>query len=226
VTDFLLGFDWTPVWLSFRVGLASMAIAVVVGTLLGWMLSHPGKRARVGEAAVLLPLVLPPTVLGYYLLVLIGRRGPIGIAWESLFGAPLVFTLNAAILAAAVATIPIVAVQMRAAFSSISPDTLEAARIDGAHGFRLLLHILLPQVTIPLAASASIAFARAIGDFGTTLMVAGSIPGRTQTASLAIYERLMTQRDDEALFLVIIISLICLIALIAANQRLGSNPAG
>jgi molybdate transport system permease protein len=223
VIEFFQDVDWSPVWLSFRVGLSAMAIAVVLGTVIGWRLAHQRRGAQWGEAAILLPLVLPPTVLGYYLLVLIGRRGPVGIAWEALFSGPLVFTLNAAILAASVATIPIVAIQMRAAFSTVPHDTLEAARLDGAHGWELLLHILLPQVRVPLAAAASIAFARAVGDFGTTLMVAGSIPGRTQTASLAIYERLMTQRDNEALLLVVIVSLVCLCVLAIANRRVGGT---
>ncbi len=217
----LRDFDWTPVWLSFRVGLSAMAIALVVGTVIGWRLSRQRRGARWGEAAILLPLVLPPAVLGYYLLVLIGRRGPVGIVWEALSGGPLVFTLNAAILAASVATVPIVALQMRAAFGVVPHDTLEAARLDGAHGWELLLHVLLPQVRVPLAAAASIAFARAVGDFGTTLMVAGSIPGRTQTASLAIYERLMTQRDHEALLLVVIVSVLCMGLLVIASRRMG-----
>lgn len=208
--------DWRPVLVSLHVASIATVLSLAVGALLGWLFAHrrfPGRRAL--EAAVLLPLVLPPTVLGYYLLVLVGANGPVGHAWQAIFGAPLVFTRNAAILAACVATVPIVARQLSAAFASIDADATEAARLAGAGGWSLFWHIHLPQIRGPLAAAATIAFARALGDFGTTLMVAGSIPGRTQTASLAIYDLISAGRPQEATVLVVIVSAVALAALAA-----------
>ncbi len=212
--------NWRPLWISIHVSVAATIVAVVAGSLLGWLLAHrrfPGRRYF--EAAVLLPLVLPPTVLGYYLLVLIGSGGPVGRFWETVFGTPLTFTRNAAIIAASVATIPIVTRQLSAAFSLSDSDVTDAARLAGATGWNLFWHIHLPQIRIPLIAAATIAFARAMGDFGTTLMVAGSIPGRTQTASLAIYDYIVTGRDREALILVVLISVLALVTLVIVQPK-------
>lgn len=214
--------DWQPVWLSLRIGGAATLIALGAGAPLGWWLTHTrvvGRRFL--NAVVLLPLVLPPTVLGYYLLVLIGQRGPVGAVWQAVFGAPLVFTAKAAVLAACVSTIPIVTRQLAAAFTAIDPDVTEAARLDGATGLSLFIHVHLPQIREPLLAAAAIAFARAVGDFGATLMVAGNIPGRTQTASIAIYDMMNAGRDTEALVLVVIVSLVALavLALTSGRQR-------
>lgn len=214
------GIDWQPVWLSLQVGGAATLIAVAAGAPLGWWLTHTrviGRRFL--NAFVLLPLVLPPTVLGYYLLVLIGQRGPIGVVWQAVFGAPLVFTSKAAVLAACASTIPIVTRQLAAAFTAIDPDVTEAARLDGATGLSLFFQVHLPQIREPLIAAATIAFARAVGDFGATLMVAGNIPGRTQTASIAIYDLMNAGRDAQALVLVVIVSLVSLIVLVLTSGR-------
>lgn len=216
----MAGVDWRPVWVSLQVGAAATLLAVVIGTLIGYGLARarfPG--ARLVEAMVLLPLVLPPTVLGYYLLVLIGQQGPIGTVWRAVTGGPLVFTINAAIIAATVATVPIVARQMSAAFAAIDPEIIEAARLDGASSWRILVHIQVPLLEGPLAAGAAIAFARAIGDFGTTLMVAGSLPGRTQTASIAIYDLINAGRDSHALLLAILVSIVSLAVIMLTSRR-------
>lgn len=206
--------DWRPVLVSLHVASAATVLSVALGSVLGWIFAHrdfPGRRAV--ESAVLLPLVLPPTVLGYYLLVLIGANGPIGRAWMAAFGEPLVFTRNAAIAAACVATVPIVARQLSAAFAAIDEEATEAARLAGAGAWSLFWHIHLPQIRGPLGAAATIAFARALGDFGMTLMVAGSIPGRTQTASLAIYDLISAGRAREATVLVALVSVVAIGAL-------------
>jgi molybdate transport system permease protein len=214
----LANLDWRPVWLSLRVGLAATALSLAIGSALGHFLAHRhfrGKRAF--EALVLLPLLLPPTVLGYYLLVVVGRRGAVGRAWESLFGEPLVFTLNAAIVAACASAIPIVARQMTAAFAALEPDVTDAARLDGAHGIALMWRVHLPQVRGALLAAGAIAFARSLGDFGATLMVAGNLPGRTQTAALAIYDLINQNRHEDALVLVIIMSAVAFAILLATT---------
>jgi len=212
--------DLHPLWLSLKIGLIATAISLVVGSALGYWIAHLRATLRrwIG-AFILLPLALPPTVLGYYLLVVIGRRGWIGRTWESVFGEPIVFTQKAAVIAACVSTIPIVARQLAGAFAATSTDVVEAARIDGATGRSLLVHIYLPLVRASALAAAAIAFARAVGDFGTTLMVAGNLPGRTQTAALAIYDRVNAGRDTDALFLSICISILCLVILAGVASR-------
>src|SRR5688572_1131542 len=125
--------DYMPLWISLKVGVAATAIALFFGVLLGYLLAHAHAGVRRWlESMVLLPLVLPPTVLGYYLLVIIGRRGPIGKLWEAVTGSPLVFTLTAAIIAASASTIPLVIRVMSAAFATLDKQTTEAAKIDGA----------------------------------------------------------------------------------------------
>jgi molybdate transport system permease protein len=212
--------DWSPVWISLRVGVVSTALALTVGTVLAHWLAHSRSPLRRWlESAVLLPLVLPPTVLGYFLLVVLSRKSPIGKAWETLFGSPIVFTVNAAIVAACAATIPLVVRTLCAAFETTSSEILEAARIDGAHGIGLLLKIQLPLIRPHLVAAGTVAFARAVGDFGTTLMVAGSIPGETRTAAIAIYDLMNAGKDSQALMLVGVVSLLSLFALIVASRR-------
>lgn len=203
--------DWRPVFLTAQVAFWATILSLVIGSLLGYLLgSHDFVGRRWLMATVLLPLVLPPTVLGYYLLVIAGRRGPVGQLWEGIFGSPLVFTTKAAVLAACASTIPIVTRQLAAAFSVTDEEVVEAARIDGAGGLKLFVSIYLPLIRPTLIAAATIAFARAVGDFGATLMVAGNIPGETQTAAIAIYELMNAGRDGEALVLVLIISIFAL----------------
>jgi molybdate transport system permease protein len=163
-------------------------LSVIIGTATAWLLHQLGGWwHRVLGAIALLPLVLPPTVLGFFLLTLLGRRSWIGQVWESLTGSPLVFTLNAAIIAATVSTVPIVIRGVGGALHATDPDLLDSAATEGAGPFQRFLWVQLPLIRPALAAAAAISFARAAGDFGATLMVAGNIPGRTQTAALAIY---------------------------------------
>jgi molybdate transport system permease protein len=209
-----------PILLSVQVAGAATFIAITTGTLLGYILAKPRWRGyHLLDTLILLPLVLPPTVLGYYLLVLISRRGPVGIFWESFTGGPLVFTAKAAVLAACVSTIPLVARIAKAAFASVPREAAEAARLDGAGFWRLFWDIELPQSRASIAAAGALAFARAIGDFGTTLMVAGNIPGETRTASIAIYDLMNAGHDHQALILVLLISFISLGILVVAGMR-------
>ena len=135
-----------------------------------------------------LPLVLPPTVLGYYLLVLLGRASPIGHLYEWLFGGPLVFTWQAAVVASLFHSTPLLVKSARAAFESVDRSYERAARNLGATELRLFWRVTLPLVRRSILAAAALAFARSLGDFGVTLMIAGNIPGRTQTVSIAIFD--------------------------------------
>lgn len=204
---------------TLLVAIPATMIAMVLGTAGGWLLAQRrGPVSRLLEALLLLPLVLPPTALGYYLLVLIGRRGPVGQAWEFLTGGPLAFTPLAAILAVCVTAIPLVARPMIAAFQALDRELLDQATMDGASAWSLFLEVQLPLVRPALVAGTSLAFARCVGDFGVTLMVAGNIPGRTQTASLAIYDALNGGHDGRALALVAVVSLLCILVILLGSS--------
>ncbi|HLW75560.1 MAG TPA: molybdate ABC transporter permease subunit, partial [Bryobacteraceae bacterium] len=170
------------------------------------------------DAAVTLPLVLPPTVLGYYLLVVIGRESPIGKLWEAIFGSPLVFTWKAAVIAAVLHSFPLMVKSARAALESVDRSYERAARTLGASEWRLFRRVTLPLAGRSIFAATALAFARTLGDFGVTLMVAGNIPGRTQTVALAIYDAVESGNGVVARTFVLIISAVALIVLAAANR--------
>jgi molybdate transport system permease protein len=217
-------FDWFPLWLSLRVALISTLLAAAIGIAIAYLLANREFRGKEAlDAAVTLPLVLPPTVLGYYLLVLLGRESMLGRAYEGVFGQPLVFTVPAAILAAMLHSAPLLIKSARAALESVDHSYERAARTLGAGEWRVFRSVTLPLAFRPILAALALAFARALGDFGVTLMVAGNIPGRTQTMALAIYDAVEAGNGDLARRLVIVISLIALAILWLAN-RLSPRP--
>jgi molybdate transport system permease protein len=221
-----MSLDWFPLWLSLRVASISTAIALVVGLWLAWTLANRSFRGKeVMDAAVTLPLVLPPTVLGYYLLVLLGRASPIGHLYEWVFGGPLVFTWQAAVVASLFHSTPLLIKSARAAFESVDRSYERAARNLGATELRLFWRVTLPLVRRSILAAAALAFARSLGDFGVTLMIAGDIPGRTQTVSIAIFDAVEAGNGATARVLVLIISAVALAILTLAN-RITSNPFG
>ena len=190
--------DLFPVWLSLRVSLTATALTLVAGVPLAWLLARrrfPGRNLL--EAAVVLPLVLPPTVLGYYLLLAVGRRGPVGQALASV-GLELAFTWGAAVLAAAVGSIALVIKSAQAGFETVDPQLEQAARTLGRSEWAVFWRVTLPLAWRSVLAGTVLAFCRALGEFGITLMVAGNIPGRTQTLPLAIYDRVQAAQMDEA----------------------------
>jgi len=211
--------DWFPLWLSLRVAFLSTAVALAFGLWLAYVLANREFRGKEAlDAAITLPLVLPPTVLGYYLLVLIGRNSWIGRAWEALFGAPLVFTWKAAVIAALLHSLPLLVKSARAAFESIEPGYERAARNLGASEWRLFWKVTLPLAQRSILAAAALAFARSLGDFGVTLMVAGSIPGSTQTISVAIYNAVEGSNMTLAGTLSVVISAVALAILMLAKR--------
>lgn len=224
-SQFMGEIDWFPLLLSFRVALLATALALVVGVALAWAL---GRRRFIGrellDALVTLPLVLPPTVLGYYLLVLLSLNSPVGRAIHATTGLQLVFTWKGAVLAAMVGALPLVVKTSRAAISTVSPQLEDAARTFGKSEWQIFWRITLPLSSRGIVAAAMLAFARSLGDFGATLMVAGNIPGRTQTAAIAIYDATQAGRDQYALVLVVILSVIALVLLYATNKLVGDNP--
>lgn len=215
--------DWFPLALSIRVALIATLIVLLVGIALGWLLARRRFFGReLLDAIVTLPLVLPPTVLGYYLLVLLGRGGLIGRATETITGEPLVFTWKGAVVAASVGALPLVVKTSRAAISAVDKNLEDAARTLGQSEWRVFRRVTLPLASRGIMAAAMLAFARSLGDFGATLMVAGNIPGRTQTAAIAIYDATQAGRNEYALTLVLVLSALAL-SLVYATNKLVTN---
>lgn len=205
----MAGLDVFPLGLSLRVALAATTIAVVVGVPLAWLLARarfPGHDIL--SVLVLLPMVLPPTVLGYYLLVLVGRRSLVGRAIEAVFGDGIVFTPQAAVLGALVAGLPFLVRAAQAGFEGVDPTYEEAARTLGRTEWAVFVTVTVPLAWRGILAGVALCFARAVGEFGTTLMVAGNIPGRTQTASIAIYDAVQAGRLEQANLLALSLSVV------------------
>lgn len=206
---------------SVLIALTATGLVALGGLPLAWLLARrrlPGHRWW--EVAVSLPLVLPPTVIGYYLLVLLGRHGPVG--W--LTGASLLFTPAGAVLAAAAVSLPLFVQAARNAFADVDPDVLEAAQVDGASGWTRWWYIELPLAWPGIWTGALLAYARSLGEFGATLMVAGNIPGRTQTMALAIYSAVQAGRLDLANGLALILTAVGGITIWLSLRWRGRRP--
>ncbi len=203
------GFDWSPLTISLRVSLTATLVSIAIGIPIAFALSRRrGRGTALAEGIVTLPLVMPPTVLGYFLLVLFSRQHALGKLYEHIFKQSLVFTWQGAALAAAVASMPLLITQSQVAFESVGQDLEESARVSGATEAQVFFHIILPLARRGVVAGIALAFARALGDFGATLMVAGSTPGVTRTMPLAIYDALQSSDDKTMLTFVVITSLI------------------
>ncbi|MDR6212477.1 molybdate ABC transporter permease subunit [Paracidovorax wautersii] len=210
-----------PLWLTLKIALLATLIAGVVGIALGWWMSQrrfAGKDAV--DALLMLPMVLPPTVLGYYLIVVIGRNGVIGKYLDSWFGINLMFTWQGAVIAAALVSLPLIYKAARAAFEDVDGRFLHAARTLGAGEFEIFLRVTLPLAVRGIAAGLMLAFARAMGEFGATLMIAGNLPGKTQTLSIAIYDAVQAGNDAQALWLTLVISVVCVVILVVSSRML------
>jgi molybdate transport system permease protein len=214
----------TPLLLTLKVSLVATLAAFICGVGAGYALSRRRLWGREFlDALCTLPLVLPPTVLGYYLLVLFGRRGVLGQWLEEQFAVSLVFTWQGAALAASVVAFPLVCKGARTAFEGVDQNLENAARSLGASEIGVFLRVTLPLAWRGVVAGTMLALARAMGEFGATLMIAGNLPGRTQTLSLAVYEAVQAGRDAEAAFLVCLISVVCVTLLLASGRFLKSS---
>lgn len=211
--------DWQPLLLSLKIGSTATLVSLVVGLPAAWLLSRPRfPLRRLWSGVLTLPLVLPPTVLGYYLLLLIGRRGPVGRLLEEGLGLVLVFTWQAGALAAGLVALPLVVRTAQAAFESIDRDLEESARVCGLGFWGMFWRMGLPLAWPGVAAGTVLAFARSLGEFGATLMVAGNIPGRTQTLAIAVYDAVQAGRDDQAAALSLVLSGVSLLAILALGH--------
>ncbi|MBA1263734.1 molybdate ABC transporter permease subunit [Stutzerimonas sp. NM35] len=210
---------WTALALSLKVAGFATAITLVLGTATGFLLARlrfPGRDLL--DTLLTLPMVLPPTVLGYYLLVLLGRRSTFGAWLQDSFGINLIFTWQGAVIAAAIVAFPLVFKPARAAFEGVDGQLENAARVLGISELAIFFRVTLPLAWRGILAGVLLAFARALGEFGATLMVAGSIPGKTQTLSIAVYEAVQAGQDDVANTLVLITSLVCVTVLLIAGR--------
>jgi len=211
--------DWFPLWLSLRVAAITTILVLTFGTFTAYALSHMKFRGRnLLDTLITLPLVLPPTVLGYYLLVLLGRASPLGRAWEAVFGSPLVFTWQAAVLAAFFHSAPIYIKAARVALEGVDARYEWAARSLGASEWRTAWRVTLPLARRGLSALAALTFARSLGDFGVTIMLAGNIPGQTQTLAVAIYDAVESGNGRVARILVVVVSAVALAVLWPASS--------
>jgi molybdate transport system permease protein len=210
-----------PLLLTLKVAGWATLIAFVFGLLWAYALTRYRVLGReLFDAVFTLPMVLPPTVLGYYLLVLIGRRSALGSWLEDSLGIRLIFTWQGAALAASIVAFPLVFKAARAALEDVEHQLEKAARLLGASETKVFFRVTLPLAWRGILAGTMLAFARAMGEFGATLMIAGSIPGKTQTMSIAIYEAVQAGRDDLANFLVMVTSLVCIAVLLASGKLL------
>lgn len=210
--------DWYPVILSLRVAFLAVIIIIIVGLPIARLMAQknfPGKDLL--EALITLPLVLPPSVIGYGLLMLIGNNGLLGKSLAGM-GISIMFTWGAVVLAATVVSFPLMYQSAKAAFKSVEPNYEKAARTLGASETRIFFTISLPLAWPGLIAGLVLSFARALGEFGATLMVAGNIPGQTQTIPLAIYFAVESGDDQTAQTLVAIVTLFCFLLIYWVNR--------
>jgi molybdate transport system permease protein len=209
---------WDPLLLSLRVAclatIATLLVGVALAALLAWRRT-PGRDLL--DAIFSTPLVLPPTVLGYYLLTSVGQHSAIGRAWEAVFGHTIVFTVTGCVVAAAIGSLPLVVKAARAALEGVDPTLPAAARTLGAGPLRAFLTVTLPLAARGIVAGAMLGWARALGDFGLTLMIAGDIPGHTQTAALYVYGEVQAGRDGNAATMSVIMTVVAIGVLYGVN---------
>jgi molybdate ABC transporter permease protein len=179
--------DWSPLLISLATSLAATAVTLVAGlAAAAWRQNRAGAGAALIDGIFILPLVLPPTVVGFLLLLLFGRNGPLG-KFLLQFGASVVFSWPATVIAATVVSFPLMYITARAALEQVDPHLLQAARTLGASESRIFREVALPLAWPGVLAGTILSFARALGEFGATLMLAGNIPGKTETIPIAIY---------------------------------------
>ncbi len=212
-------FDWFPLLLSLKVAAVATLLALVFGTALGWLFARvqfPGSSVL--EAALMLPLVLPPTVIGYGILVALGRRSVVGGWLREHLDYTIIFSWHGAVVASALVALPLVLKSASAAFAGVDRTMEAAARTLRQSPWSVFVRVTLPLAWPGILAGTLLAYARAMGEFGASLMVAGSIPHQTQTLSMAIYDAVQAGQNDAALVLVVVTSVISIAVLVASNR--------
>jgi molybdate transport system permease protein len=214
--------DWTALRLSLALAVATSLVLLPLGVLAARLLARSRSRHRwLMEAALTLPLVLPPTVVGYYLLVLMGAASPLGALYERLFGQPLVFTFEGLVVASVIVNIPFAVLPMLRSFESLGEEILQAARLCGMTPAVAFLRVELPLAWPGIVTGMVMTAAHTLGEFGVVLMVGGSIPGETRTAAIAIYDRVQSfdmQAAGAMSALLLVVSLLAL-GLVTRHNR-------
>ena len=217
--------DWSVLTLSLRLAGLTVLVLLPLGVIVGRWLAYGRFRGKgLSEALLALPLVLPPTVLGYYLLVAFGGRSPLGQAWQSLWGHPLVFSFEGLLLASVIVNIPFAVQPMQRGFESIAPDIREAGACAGLSPRQVLWKIDIPLAWPGIVTGLVLVFAHTLGEFGVVLMVGGSIPGETRTIAIAIYDRVQAFDDYGAGImsaLLLALSLLALGIIYSLSRRIG-----
>ncbi len=208
--------DLSPLWITFKISLVATAIVFVVGLLLAWGVTNLKKGKAVIDAVLSLPLVLPPTVMGFLILISVGTNSFIGKFLDT-FGMKLVFTWQGASVAAAVVSFPVMYRGIRGALEQVNPTVVQAGRTLGLSEFKIMRKVMLPMAAPGILASVVLSFARCLGEFGATLMVAGNIPGKTRTMSVAVYTAMQGGDRELAYKWVAIIIAYSLIILVVMN---------
>ncbi len=211
-------FDWSPAFISIKITLIATIIIFFLGLAAAWwMANYRGRWQGLLDGILTLPLVLPPTVAGFGILLLIGKNGPIG-KLLGMFDINIIFTWHAAVIASIVVAFPLMYKTARGAFEQIDPNILNAARTLGVSEWKVFWRVSVPLARPGIAAATALAFARSMGEFGATLMVAGSIPGQTQTIPIAIYFATLGGEMRVALFWVLVILSISLTVIVIMNN--------
>ncbi|WP_430437678.1 molybdate ABC transporter permease subunit [Oceanibaculum nanhaiense] len=217
--------DWTALWLSLRLAAITVLFLLPIGIAMGrWLAYRDFAGKGLVEALVALPLVLPPTVFGYYLLVAFGAASPLGQLWESLFGSQLVFTFEGLLVASIIFNLPFAIQPMQRGFEAIPPEVREAAACCGMTPWQALLRVELPLAWPGILTAMVLSFAHTLGEFGIVLMVGGSIPGETKTIAISIYDRVQAFDDAAAgqmSAMLLALSLMVIALTFAFSRRIG-----
>jgi molybdate transport system permease protein len=212
---------WEPLLLSYQVAAIATLVSIAVGVGLAALLARPSTPGReFFDALLTVPMLLPPTVLGYYLLVALGRKSWLGEAFEAAFGSSLLFTFKGCVVAAVVSAIPFVVKFSRVGIEGVDRQLVQAARTLGAGPARAFFTVTLPLAAPGIIAGAMLGFVKALGEFGVTLMVAGDIPGETQTGALAIYDLVMANQEVRAQGMIAVLTATGVLAMWGANRLL------
>ncbi len=208
--------DWSPLWISVQVAVLATVCSVILGTALAYGVMKLKKLRPLADAVLTIPLVLPPTVVGFFLLILLGKNSVIGQFFNEI-GLPFIFTMRGAVAAAFVVSFPLMYRSARGAMEQMDRQLLYAARTLGANEGKIFFRVILPNCRSGIFAGTILAFARAMGEFGATIMLAGNIPGKTQTMALAVYTAVQGGNREEAFQWAVIIVLMSAAAILAIN---------
>jgi len=218
--------DWTALFLSLKLALVATTILMIVTAPLACLMAYsrlPGKAFL--EAFINLPLAMPPTVVGFYLLIMMGPEGWLGGLWTRATGSPLLFTFTGIVIASIIYSIPFALQPMRAAFEKIDPRLIESARILGLSPPAIFARVIIPNSLNGIAASAILVFLHTMGAFGVILMVGGSVPGQTRVASVAIYEAVETLQYGSAAMMSLALLPICYVFLLVVHRLTRRSPS-